>query len=492
MDSPVYIWLLVLFLLSLLLFFDLRRPKHFPPGPKWLPFIGNIYLFLRLKKQLKFNHLVWQKLSEKFGSIVGLKMGRDLVVGVSGVEAIEEIMIREEFSGRPDGLFFRMRTFGQRLGLVFSDGPLWQTQRKFVLHHLKSLGLGRKEMELGIIEETKVFVEFLKNKNGNPMPMQHVFDVAVLNVLWFMTSSERFSLENEKMRELIDLIHKAFNFFDISGGILNQLPFLRYVAPNLCYYNQHLEMLKKMWSFLEETIENHQETFCKLYSRDLIDSYLVKMHENDKTFSNDQLKSLLLDIFMAGSETTSNTLEFSIFYMLKYPEIQTKVQNELDVVVGRSRWPMYSDKLNLPYTEAVLMEIQRQTNVPPLGIAHRAIETTELMGYKIPEGTTILTNIFSVHMDKDYWGDPEIFRPERFLKNGKIFNHGKYFLPYGNGKRRCLGESLAKVNYFLFFTAILHNFRIELPPGSKLCEEKNDGVTLSPKPFEAMFVARTD
>lgn len=106
-------------------------------------------------------------------------------------------------------------------------------------------------MELSIVEETEEFVEFLRKQNGNPVDMHYIFDVAVLNVLWSMTSGKRFSLTDNKPRELMSLIHKAFNFFDISGGILNQLPFLRFVAPNLCYYNQHLDMLKKMWIFLE-------------------------------------------------------------------------------------------------------------------------------------------------------------------------------------------------------------------------------------------------
>lgn len=159
------------------------------------------------------------------------------------------------------------------------------------------------------------------------------------------------------------------------------------------------------------------------------------------------------------------------------------------------------------------MEIQRRTNVPPLGIAHRAIRDTFLLGYKIPEDTIVLTSLYSLHMDPHFWKDPLAFRPERFLNQGQIIADEKYFAPFGYGKdtllsfyttvrhniiyflgkRRCLGESLAKTNYFLFFTSILHNFKIEASehePEPSL--EPLDGVTLSPKPYRARLIPRLE
>ncbi|XP_019871649.1 methyl farnesoate epoxidase-like [Aethina tumida] len=486
----------VISIIVLILFIDTIRPNKFPPGPKWLPICGNFTQYKKKLKLLGYHHLVWQELSEVYGDIVGLKMGRNLVVTVFGAEGVKEVLTREDFDGRPDGYFFRLRTFGKRLGIVFSDGQFWQKQRKFSIQHLKKFGLGRKEMEEQIQEETRDLIRVIRSelKKENEIYMNTLFDTSVLNVLWAMMAGERFQLDDERLKKLLEIMHDAFRITDISGGMLNQLPLLRFIAPNATGYNKLMEILTRMWEFLEGAIAEHRRTVCSSHARDLIDAFLQKMDvKNDPSFTDDQLMSLLLDLFMAGSETTSNTLGFAMLYMIVYPEVQAKVQAELDEFVGRNRWPTFADRSRLKYTEAVLMEIQRRTNVPPLGIAHRAIRDTFLLGYKIPEDTIVLTSLYSLHMDPHFWKDPLAFRPERFLNQGQIVADEKYFAPFGYGKRRCLGESLAKTNYFLFFTSILHNFKIEASehePEPSL--EPLDGVTLSPKPYRARLIPRLE
>nr|ARE68678.1 methyl farnesoate epoxidase [Epicauta chinensis] len=480
-----------------LLLIDTIKPTRYPPGPTWVPIVGNFLEFRKKLSRLNYHHLVYEEFSERFGNVVGLKMGRNLVVAVFGADAVKEVLTREEFDGRPDGFFFRLRTFGKRLGIVFSDGQFWQKQRKFSLQHLRSFGFGRREMEEKIVDETKDLIALFRKQCSEPIWMHTAFDVSVLNVLWAMMAGERFNVNDERLLKLLQIIHDAFRLTDMSGGMLNQLPFLRFVAPDVCGYNKIVSILTRMWEFLEETIDQHKRTLCGSHARDLIDAFLQKMNvknDNDASFTDDQLMSLCLDLFMAGSETTSNTLGYSVIYMLQYPEVQKRVQLEMDEIVGRNRWPTLQDRLNLKYTEAVLMEIQRRANIPPLGIAHRTVRSAELFGYRIPEGTMVLTSLYSVHMDADFWRDPLAFRPERFLDpDGNLTFNEKYFAPFGYGKRRCLGESLAKANYFLFFTALSHNFYLEDAPDSPRPQfDGYDGVTISPKPFKAKLVPRTD
>ncbi|EFA01264.1 cytochrome P450 15A1 [Tribolium castaneum] len=486
---------LVISLVLLFLILDTIKPRRYPPGPKWLPIVGNFLEFRRRLSEIGYHHLVWKEFSEEYGDVVGLKMGRNLVVAVFGAEAVKEVLTREEFDGRPDGFFFRLRTFGKRLGIVFSDGQFWQKQRKFSMQHLRNFGFGRKEMEEKIEEETKDLIAVFKKQCSEPIWMHTAFDVSVLNVLWAMMAGERFNINDERLRKLLKIVHDAFRLTDMSGGMLNQLPFLRFIAPETCGYNQLVDVLVRMWEFLQETISEHRKTLCSSHARDLIDAFLQKMDiQSDSSFTDDQLMSLCLDLFMAGSETTSNTLGFSVVYMLQFPEVQKKVQDEMDEVVGRNRWPTLQDRIKLKYTEAVLMEIQRRANIPPLGIAHRATRDVSLFDYRIPEGTIVLTSLYSVHMDHKFWKDPLAFRPERFLnKEGNLEVDEKYFAPFGYGKRRCLGESLAKANYFLFFTALLHNFYLEKDcDGPEPQLEGYDGVTISPKPFRAKLIPRTD
>ncbi|CAG2069359.1 unnamed protein product, partial [Timema podura] len=137
------------------------------------------------------------------------------------------------------------------------------------------------------------------------------------------------------------------------------------------------------------------------------------------------------------------------------------------------------------------MEVQRHGNVVPVAVAHRATRTADLMGHIIPQGATLLVSLHSLHMDPTHWGDPDTFRPERFLDaQGKLLQDD-WFLPFGVGKRRCLGETLARSTLFLFFTTLLHNFTLSVPPEGSLPSTKGyDGVTISPRPFFAVLTPR--
>nr|QYV43140.1 methyl farnesoate epoxidase / farnesoate epoxidase [Colaphellus bowringi] len=483
-------------LLMFLLLFDMKKPRKYPPGPNFLPVVGNYLLYRQRLKVLGYHHLVWMELYEKYGEVVGLKLGRNLIVGVFGSEAVREVFNRDDFDGRPDGFFFRLRTFGKRLGIVFSDGPLWKNQRKFSLQHFRNFGFGRKEMEEKIHEETKTLIEIFEETASEPILMHKAFDISVLNALWAMMAGERFEINDERLKKLLEIIHDAFRIVDISGGVLNQMPFLRHIAPNASGYNQIKNILERMWDFLEETISEHKKTVeLSQQPRDLIDAFLQKIDiKNDPSFTDDQLMSLCLDLFMAGAETTSNTLGFAMLVMILYPDVQERVQKEMDIEIGRNRWPTLNDRIRLKYTEAVLMEIQRRITIAPLGIAHRAVRNTDLYGYNIPKDTIILTNLYSVHMNKTFWKDPFEFRPERFLNEvGDIVVTDRHYVPFGGGKRRCLGETLGRANIFMFFTSVLHNFKVErFDDDQELTLEGFDGVTMAPKPFRAKLILRKD
>ncbi|KAH1010291.1 hypothetical protein HUJ05_004608 [Dendroctonus ponderosae] len=399
-----------------------------------------------------------------------LKGSRSLVVTVSGPAAIKEVLTRAEFDGRPDGFFFRLRTFGKRLGIVFSDGPLWKTQRRFSLHHLRNFGFGRKQMEEKIQDECKSFVEKLNEKCNLPVFMHNAFDISVLNALWAMLAGKRFDVDDERLTTLLQIIHECFRIVDMSGGLINQMPFIRYLAPSACGYNQILDVLNRMWTFLQETVDGHKRTILS-QPRDLIDAFLHSMTiKVDVSFTDDQLIALCLDLFMAGAETTSSSLGFAAMYMVLNPDVQKKVQAELDEVVGRGKWPTLKDKGNLKYTQAVLLELQRISNLAPMGIAHRAVKTTKLMGYDIAENTIILTNLYSLHMDPKIWENPKKFQPERFLDRNKLNAHEDYYIPFG--------------------LALLHHFTLE--PVEDWYPEALpfDGVTLAPKPFKVKLIKR--
>ena len=149
---------------------------------------------------------------------------------------------------------------------------------------------------------------------------------------------------------------------------------------------------------------------------------------------------LIGDLLFAGTETTTNTLTWSIIYLLNYPDVMRKVQEEIDRVLGDNGIPSMVDKQKMPYVEATVMEIQRMADVAPLAVPHSRLEDVALRGYTIPKGTSVIPNLYAVHRDDRIWDDPYQFKPSRFLdKNGEIVRRIE-LIPFSVGKLICIGR----------------------------------------------------
>lgn len=161
-------------------------------GPQWLPVIGTLLLIQKLRPAYEFFHLIWYHFYETYGPVVGFRIGQTPIVIISGRDDVREVYNMESMNGRPNGFFYRIRTFNKRLGVVFNDGEFWETQRKFSLTILRQL---RKAHESGCIEEEECveMVNFFKRKseNGELIQMQHAFDIPVLNILWRLVAGYR-------------------------------------------------------------------------------------------------------------------------------------------------------------------------------------------------------------------------------------------------------------------------------------------------------------
>ncbi|XP_051885538.1 vitamin D 25-hydroxylase isoform X2 [Pristis pectinata] len=189
------------------------------------------------------------------------------------------------------------------------------------------------------------------------------------------------------------------------------------------------------------------------------------------------------ELIIAGTETTTNALRWAILYMALYPNIQEKVHQEIDTIVGKNQIPSLENKSQMPYTEAVLHEVLRYCNIAPLGIFRATTKNTVVRGYSIPKGTTVITNLYSVHFDEKYWNTPYLFCPERFLDKNGQFVKKEAFVPFSVGRRHCLGEQIARMELFLFFTMLLQRFHIHFPPGTIPNLKPKLGMTLQPHPY---------
>ncbi|XP_042219419.1 cytochrome P450 2L1-like [Homarus americanus] len=255
-------------------------------------------------------------------------------------------------------------------------------------------------------------------------------------------------------------------------------PWIMYLLPgSLTGRIFHLDLQKKtihkFLNYFNKEIEEHRATLDRDDPRDLIDGYLMMMEEKaddpNNTFSEKDLAILVLDLFLAGSETTTNTLTWLFYYLATYPEVQQKMQAEIDEVLPKGTLATLDNKLRMPYTEAVIHETLRKSSLAATGAQHVATRDTQLGGYYIPKGTIVMGAQETVHHDLRYWDRPDKFLPERWLdQQGKFTTKKEGFLPFGVGKRSCLGEALARMELFIFSTTVFQSLTFSQPPGKRI------------------------
>uniref|UniRef100_W5UM81 Cytochrome P450 2J2 n=1 Tax=Ictalurus punctatus TaxID=7998 RepID=W5UM81_ICTPU len=471
-------WLLGFFLFLLLLdVIKNKNPSNFPPGPWPLPFVGNIFTGLDFK--------TIDKLAEKYGDVFSLRWGSEKTVFISGHKMVKEALITQldSFADRPVVPLFHKIYNG--LGVALSNGYLWKNQRKFVITHLRNFGEGRKTLELSIQQESIILCDAFKAEQG-PFNPQFLINNAVANIISALVFGHRFEYHDENFLNILRLDTEAVV---LAGSDRAQL----YNAfPRLFEYlpGPHQKMFAnytKIIEFLKEELRRHKEDWDPSNPRDYIDSYLLEMEKKksdpEAGFNVKTLLIAMLDMLEAGTESAATTIRWGLLFMMKYPEIQKKVQAEIDNVIGQSRQASMADKPNMPYTEAVIHEIQRMGNIVPLGFPKMASKDTVLGGFFIPKGTTVTTNLSSVLKDKNEWETPDMFNPGHFLDDQGQFLKKDAFLPFSAGKRSCVGEQLARMELFLFFTSLLQCFTFSPGPGDDLSLEGQLGFTYAPRPY---------
>ncbi|KAI5729424.1 hypothetical protein M8J76_002441 [Diaphorina citri] len=376
-----------------------------------------------------------------------------------------------------------------------TDGPLWYEHRQFLIKHLRQLGLGKNLMEAMILDEFLAFEKHLDSQVYQEIQFSQKVAGSVLNVLWIMVAGYKFDLNSGKLSNILGLMGMRARAFQITGGPLGFFPWLRFIAPDLVGYTLLKSLSDQLYSLVNETIMDHKERLKHIgpgddsTPRDFIDAFLLEMERGNETYTDDQLLAICLDMFIAGSETTSNTLDFAFLNMVLHPDVQTRVQEQIDSVLGPDEKPTYALKTKLPLVEAVLLECQRMYNVIPLSGAHRATEDTKLGGYNIPKDTLIMSCLYSMHYNPDLWDEPDKFKPERFLNPNGSFNYCDSLYQFGFGKRRCLGETLARSFLFIYFVGILHRYKITTRD-ENISRIPLPGISISPRPYNVILVPR--
>lgn len=487
--EAVSTWALLLVVLLLVIPLMLRwtrTPGHLPPGPAPLPLLGNL---LQLRPGALYLELL--QLSKKYGPVFTVHLGpwRRVVV-LTGHQAVQEALggQAEEFSGR--GKLATLDETFDGHGVFFSNGERWRQLRKFTTMALRDLGMGKREGEQLIQAEIQCLVEAFQGTKGQPFDPSLLLAQATSNVACSLTFGLRFPYEDKEFQAVV----RAANgiLLGISspwGQAYEMFSWLLWPLPGP--RTQLLSHVGTLATFAIEQVQRHRGSLdASGPARDVVDSFLLKMAKEEQDpsteFTDKNLLMTVIYLLFAGTGTVSTTVRYTLLLLMKYPEVQERVREELTRELGAGRAPSLGDRTRLPYTDAVLHEAQRLLALVPMGIPRTLTRTTCFRGYTLPQGTEVFPLLGSVLHDPEVFKQPEEFNPGRFLDAEGRFKKQAAFLPFSLGKRVCLGEGLARAELFLLVTAILQAFSLEspCPPGALSLQPAISGLFNIPPAFQ--------
>ncbi|XP_078670780.1 cytochrome P450 2U1-like isoform X1 [Branchiostoma floridae x Branchiostoma belcheri] len=488
----------------LLSYLYLQRHRNLPPGPRPWPIVGNIpYL---ASKAPAFGPNVLYELAQKHGDVMTIWIAREMHIIVSGYQMIREVLVRraEDFSSRKvpqvvvdsrgDGTSNKATK-----GVLFADyGPDWKQQRRFALKTLRDFGVGKRSLEGKICEEAASLSRELVTKDGQPYNIKHMLQDAVSNIICSIVFGKRFEYGDPEFLWLIEVLNDNVEIKPAEDLLANIHPVLRHLPFGSGQQKKLAKSTSKLQGYCRGQVEKHRETFDPNDIRDFIDAFLLEQQhacaggdQSQTGFTDKQLQEIIMDLFLAGTETTATTMHWVLLYMLLYPDIQEKVHREIDAVLGQAV-PTYALREKMPYTTATLAEVQRINSAVPIGVPHSSSRKTTLNGYTIPADVSVLSNIWSVHMDPQLFPEPDKFNPDRFLdRHGNFVKH-EALIPFSVGPRVCLGEQLARMELFLLFVSLMQRFTFQLPEGAPAPSTVGNMTALinMPQPYDLCAVSR--
>ncbi|XP_051016036.1 cytochrome P450 2D10-like [Acomys russatus] len=492
------LWPAAIFTVIFILLVDLmhRRQRwaaRYPPGPAPWPVLGNL-----LQLDLENMPYSMYKLRNRYGDVFSLQMAWKPVVIINGVKAVREALLTcgEDTADRPVVPIFEYLGLRPRSqGVVLApNGPEWREQRRFSVSTLRNFGLGKKSLEQWVTEEAGHLSDAFTDQAGSPFDPSTMLNKALCNVIASLIFARRFEYGDPFLTRMLSLLEESLT--EISGFIpevLNAFPVLLRV-PGLA--EKVLQNQRTLMAMVDHLLMENRTTWDPAQPpRNLTDAFLNEVEKAkgnpESSFNDKNLRMVVADLFTAGMVTTSTTLSWALLLMILHPDVQRRVQQEIDEVIGQTRRPEMADQARMPYTNAVIHEVQRFGDISPLNLPRLTSRDIEVQDFLIPKGTMLIPNLSSVLKDETVWEKPLRFHPEHFLDAQGHFVKHEAFMPFSAGRRACLGEPLARMELFLFFTCLLQRFSFSVPDGQPRPSDYGVfAVPVAPSPYQLCAVLR--
>ena len=463
-----------------------------PPGPWGFPLLGHLPL---LGKDILGT---FEKFRKQYGDVYQIRFGKWPTVVINGKAAIKEALYKrgDAFNGRPE--FTTVKLVSNMKGVGFSHfDDRYLMHRKIAGSVLKMfIGNGNEIIQEIIESEAKYLVKDFLNQKGIPFDPNDAMFLSAGSVIFQVVYGRGKNIREEEDFVWFVKNTEAFKDFVKAGNPFDVMPWMRFILPKK--YNAFKNIIERTALARERKLQEISQTYKNDEIRHAVDGLLAatkqySSDDKDKVGITDwDILNTTFDYLGAGFDTTATNLLWAVLHLANNPTIQLKAQSELDSIIGLSRQPSFMDRPSLPYIEAIITEVLRMGSVAPLALPHYTLEDTELQGYFIPKGTVAFLNLHSANYDSKMWESPYKFKPERFLDKYGQLNKERVdsVIAFGAGRRRCLGEQLARMETFMFITFLLQRCRIIKPS----CEEYDikGEVSLShqPKPYQILVLPR--
>ena len=419
------------------------------------------------------------KWKHKYGPIVAVDFGSFPTIIISDYKLAREAFAMPELSGRPNFHAMARRSGGRIEGILFTSGRTWHEQRSFVNKRLRQVGgFGTKSLESVIVEQAQEMVAGMREvaAKGLPVNFHCTFNIALFNTLWAIISGMPFKQSDPKILHFTRSVVDTLAGNNVNTMLALFIPWLGRWLPNCLTHDAELDNMigSAAKDLFQPYIDQHWSTHVRGEPRDFIDTYIDEIEATQDPESSfygvrgkRALMATLMDLFVAGIETTGSTFSWLCLLLASYPQVQERVVAEIHSIIGSTSMPALHHRKEMPFMEAVLNEVMRFGSLIPLSVFHSTTERVHFHGFDIPKDTMVYINVHEAHNNRELWGDPENFRPERWLSaDGTKFLRREGFMAFSTGKRACLGEQFARDQLFLFGASMLQVLEIGLDPNA--------------------------